>query len=338
MTALVPGGEQWHGIDDVPAGFVAGAVAVGVFDGVHLGHQQLLTRAAAVSSRHGRPPAAVTFYPHPAAVLRPEVAPALLLPLEQRVELLLRHGMGAVLVLPFTREFATLGPEEFVTDVLLRLRPGTVVVGEDFRFGARAAGDVELLRRLGARCGFDVDAVPLVTEGAHRVSSSAVRRLVTEGDVSGAARLLGRPYDLHGTVVHGERRGRDLGYPTANLDVADAGSLLLPPDGVYAGTLAWQESSGNAAEHPAAVSIGTNPTFAGTRRTVEAHVIDRSDLDLYGQRVVLRLHRHLRGMVAFGSVPELCDQMAADVDLVRRMSAAAATGGLGLTDRGDPRW
>lgn len=300
-----------------------GALAIGVFDGVHRGHAQLLQAARRVAGGHSA--VAVTFFPHPAAVLRPEAAPPLLATLDRRLELLAEHGMDATLVLPFTRQLADWTPEEFVERLVDALGPHSVVVGEDFRFGARAAGDVELLRRLGERSGFAVTSVPAVTDAGRRISSSAVRELVRRGDVAAAGHLLGRAYELRGPVEHGQHRGRELGYPTANLALPPA--VLVPADGVYAGTLEWPgQAEGRAGGEPAAISVGTNPTFAGTRRTVEAYVVDRTGLDLYDLPVLLRFTQRLRSMVSFSSVEDLCAQMAADVDSVRELGVRGRSG------------
>lgn len=297
-----------------------GAVTIGMFDGVHRGHQELLRTAQSLAV--GKSTTVVTFIPHPAAVVRPGSAPPLLTSPQMRLRLLEKYGMDATLVLEFTPGLARWTPEEFVDRVLGPLAPETVVVGADFRFGSRASGDVELLSALGAQRGFTVASVPLVEQGQTRVSSSSIRRLIEAGDLASATELLGRPYSLEGTVVPGQRRGRELGYPTANLDVGP--DLLIPADGIYAGRLQWgdaqwDKTQGNEMEGPAAISIGTNPTFGGAGRTVEAYVLDRTDLDLYGRPVLLTLTHRLRPMVAFASIDSLQVQMAADVAAVRAL-------------------
>ena len=280
---------------------------IGNFDGVHAGHRALLARARGIA-----PDAhvvAVTFDPHPAAVLRPDRAPASLTTTRRRAELLSQEGADEVVVLAFTPELASRTPEEFAR--ILREDPriaaDAVVVGENFRFGARAAGDTATLEALGGALGFAVEALPLVT-GDHAAawSSSGIRDAIAQGDMRGAERMLGRPHRLEGVVVRGDRRGRELGYPTANVEVAPR--MAIPPDGVYA---AWLVVRGQAL--PAAVSIGTNPQFAGTERRVEAYVIDRADLDLYDAEVAVDLVDRLRGQEVFDSVEGLVAQMARDV-------------------------
>jgi riboflavin kinase/FMN adenylyltransferase len=268
----------------------------------------------------------VTFEPHPVAVLFPERAPTALTPLDRKVALLAGTGLDAVLVLEFTPEFAHWSPERFVKEVFVdALRARLVVVGRDTRFGYRNSGDVGTLRELGDEFGFEVDVVGEVAgttgvpdnreEGAaaRRWSSSWVRELLAEGDVATAARILGRPHRVGGVVVHGDHRGRELGYPTANLREDTAGQV--PADGVYAGRLVRPELPAGApdADLPAAISVGTNPTFDGRRRRVEAYVLDRDDLDLYGERVALEFVERLRPTLRFDGVDALVAQMADDV-------------------------
>lgn len=287
---------------------------IGNFDGVHGGHRALVERAR---GRAGAGPedrvVAVTFDPHPAAVLRPESAPAHLTSVQRRVELLREAGADEVVVLRFTPELASRSPEEFAR--MLRESPDiaadAVIVGDNFRFGARAAGDTATLAALGRDLGFEVEVLPLVSEevpgdadGAW--SSTRIRELIAAGDLTAAAAMLGRPHRLEGIVVRGDQRGRELGYPTAN--VAVAREAAIPPDGVYAG---WLVVAGERL--PAAVSIGTNPQFEGTERRVEAYAIGRSDLDLYGAEVGVELLVRLRGQEVFASVEDLIVQMAQDV-------------------------
>jgi riboflavin kinase/FMN adenylyltransferase len=308
--------QYWRDLGEVPPSFGPCVVTVGVFDGVHLGHRVVLARAVEAARRSGQaalPVVVVTFHPHPMSVVRPDAAPDLLGTVEQRVRLLDEAGADAVLVLPFTRELSRLTPEEFVTRVLVEaLHAAVVVVGSDFRFGHRAAGDVRLLRRLGEHYGFAVDAVAEQADQIERFSSTRVRRLVLEGDVAAAARLLGRPYAVEGVVVEGDRRGRALGFPTANLACPDG--IVVPADGVYAG---WLVDAG--ARLPAAISVGSNPTFPGVRRRVEAYVLDRDDLRLYGRPVAVEFVARLRGMQRFASAEQLRTQMAADVADARRL-------------------
>jgi riboflavin kinase/FMN adenylyltransferase len=234
------------------------------------------------------------------------------------VRLLGEAGADAVLVLPFTRELSQLTPEEFVRRVLIdALHATVVVVGEDFRFGHRAAGDVTLLRQLGERLGFTVEAVGEQADSAERYSSTRARRLLLAGEVEEAARVLGRPYAVEGVVVEGDNRGRALGFPTANLPCPDG--MVVPADGVYAGWLVVSPLDSAANRLPAAISVGSNPTFAGAGRRVEVYVLDRDDLQLYGQRVAVEFTARLRGMQRFASVDELRAQMAADVAAARRL-------------------
>jgi riboflavin kinase/FMN adenylyltransferase len=334
--------HRWSGADDVPPGALGDSVVtVGVFDGVHRGHRSVVGRAVERARREGRAAVAVTFDPHPTAVLRPERAPRLLSTLDHRLELLAGLGLDATLVLRFTPDLAALPPERFAADVLgALLHARAVVVGADFRFGARAAGDVALLAALGRAArergepGWEVEAVPPVhAPGGARWSSTWVRERVAEGDVSAAAAALGRPHRLEGVVVRGDQRGRDLGYPTANVDVP--ATSAVPADGVYAGWLerrhACADGAGTRERLPAAVSIGTNPTFDGVERRVEAHVLDRDDLALYGEHVAVDLVERLRPMERFGDIGALRAQMAHDVERTRAITAGpAVTGSLGL--------
>lgn len=304
--------QVWEGPEGVPAGWGRCVVTVGVFDGVHRGHRAVVDATVRRARADGVPAVAITFDPHPVAVLRPESAPALLTSVRQRAGLLAAAGVDAVWVVPFTRAFAALEPEAFAAEVLRgRLHAVAVVVGEDFRFGHRAAGDVGLLRHLGDRLGFAVEAVALSGSAGVRWSSTAARQALAEGDVDAAARILGHPPRVDGPVVVGDRRGRALGYPTANL--APGYPAALPADGVYAGWLIRADGT----RLPAAVSVGTNPTFDGRQRRVEAYALDRDDLDLYGEHVTVEFTARLRGQERFADVEALRRQMAADVAAAR---------------------
>jgi riboflavin kinase/FMN adenylyltransferase len=294
-------------------------VTVGVFDGVHRGHQRIVARAQAVASARQLPVVVVTFDPHPDEVIRPGSHPPLLVTVRRRVQLLGEQGCAAVCVLPFTLDFSRLGPDEFVRTVLAdRLHARWVVVGENFRFGHRAAGDVPLLAELGEKYEFGAEGVPLLTEHGVTVSSSEIRNLLNAGDVAGAARDLGRPHRVEGVVVRGHQRGRALGFPTANLETTPYPAV--PADGVYAGWLASLDSDGReTARWPAAISVGTNPTFEGRDRTVEAYALDRDDLDLYGVHVAVDFAARLRGMVRFDSAAALVEQMYQDVADAREL-------------------
>jgi riboflavin kinase / FMN adenylyltransferase len=267
------------------------AVALGTFDGVHLGHRRVIESAL----QAGPEPTVVTFDPHPRTALGNQVE--LLTTLERRLELIAELGVDATLVVEFTLELARLEPEEFAERVLRPIGADAVVAGSDFRFGRGRKGDLELLARLG----FDVRPVPLLKN----VSSSRIRDLVHKGEIERAAKLLGRSVEVEGTVVAGDARGGTLGFPTANLDVRP--ELVVPANGIYAGA---------AIDHKAAVSIGTNPHYGGQERRVEAHLLDFSG-DLYGKRLVVELWKRLRDEQAFASEAELVAQIDRDVEAAR---------------------
>jgi riboflavin kinase / FMN adenylyltransferase len=313
--------RRYDAVAAVPDGLGPAVVTVGMFDGVHRGHRALLDRVTAEAAARNLPAAAVTFDRHPLAVLRPGSEPPLLTTLDRKVELLGEAGIGVVLVLAFTRELSQVGAEAFATEVLFdALAARAVVVGENFRFGHKAAGDPALLASLGGPRGVEVVAVPLHALGDQVVSSTRVRAKLAEGDVAAAAASLGRPYAVEGEVVVGDRRGRPvLGIPTANLAVPDG--IAIPADGVYAGHLS-DEADGVA--RPAAISVGTNPQF-GTDRRVEAHVLD-FDGDLYGHRVSVDFRHRLRGQAVFAGVDELAAQMRADLDQARRLLSSSPGG------------
>jgi riboflavin kinase / FMN adenylyltransferase len=310
---------RWTDLSQIPQGYGPSVVTLGNFDGVHKGHAAVLSTVVQRARLLGARAVAVTFEPHPVAVLHPERAPQIITSHDQRLELLSATGLDAVLVMEFTHDFAQWTPERFVVEVFVKaLGASVVVVGEDTRFGVRNSGDVDTLRRLGAENGFEVLALADIGNGG-RWSSSRVRQLVTAGDVAGAARILGHRHRVSGEVVHGDHRGRELGYPTANLCRHSAG--LVPADGVYAGRLIRPSLPERDLERalPAAISIGTNPTFAGTERRVEAYVLDRTDLDLYGQTVVLEFVERLRATEKFDTIAELLLQIADDVRRCRRV-------------------
>jgi riboflavin kinase/FMN adenylyltransferase len=263
----------------------------------------------------------VTFDPHPIAVLRPEHAPPTLTTIDTRADLLADAGADDVLVLPFTRDVASWSPERFVVDVLVEaLHAQAVVVGVNFRFGAKAAGDVSTLTELGGTHDFRAEGIAL--DGGPQVwSSTYIRNCLLSGDVEGAAEALGHPFTVRGEVVKGDQRGRELGYPTAN--VPTRGMLAAPADGVYAGWLRRFDEPGTALL-PAAISVGTNPTFDGRERRVEAHVLDRDDLELYGVQVEVFFVARIRGMLRFDSVDELIEAMRSDVAATREVLGPAA--------------
>ena len=313
--------QIWPSLDDVPTDLGRTVVTVGNFDGVHRGHQTVLSRAHDVATRlGGLPVVAVTFDPHPMAVLRPEHAPSTLTTIDVRAALLEAHGVDAVLVLPFTREIASWSPERFVGDVVIdALHAQAVVVGANFRFGAKAAGDVGTLTAMGREHDFTTEGVDL--DGGPQVwSSTYVRQCLAAGDVEGAAEALGRPFTVRGVVVKGDQRGRELGYPTANVPTSEM--LAAPADGVYAG---WLRRLDDGVALPAAISVGTNPTFAGEReRRVESYVLDRDDLELYGVEVEVSFTGRIRGMLRFDSVDELVETMADDVERTRALLDASS--------------
>jgi riboflavin kinase/FMN adenylyltransferase len=313
--------QRWQGPADVPDDWGSSVVTIGEFDGVHRGHQRIVERARQAAAELGLPVVVVTFDPHPDEVVRPGSHPPLLGTARRRSELLAGLGVDAVCVIPFTLEFSRLGPDEFVRAVLVdRLHTALVVVGENFRFGHKAAGDVALLAELGEKYEFRAEGVPLLAENGATISSTGIRARLAAGDVAGAAHDLGRPHRVEGVVVRGHQRGRALGFPTANLESLP--HTAVPADGVYAGWLVQLDSDGAEQERwPAAISVGTNPTFDGRERTVEAYALDRDDLDLYGAHMAVDFTQRLRPTVRFASVDELVAQMHDDVDDARRLLA-----------------
>ena len=294
---------------------------IGVFDGLHRGHQQIVSRAREVAARLELPTVLITFTPHPSEVVRPGSHPPLLTTNTRKAELAADLGVDVVLFLPFTREFSQLSPAEFAHEVLVAdLHAAAVVVGDNFRFGHKAAGDISTLTDLGAKWGFDAEDVSLLTDGGRPISSTYIRACVEAGDVVAADHALGRPHRLDGVVIRGDQRGRDLGFPTANVRVE--AFAAVPADGVYAGRVVrideWGNTRAEVEPRLAAISIGTNPTFDGQHRSVEAYILD-FDGDLYGQNIGVEFVRRLRGMIRFDAIGDLVVQMAADVDQTRRL-------------------
>ncbi|EST39113.1 riboflavin kinase [Streptomycetaceae bacterium MP113-05] len=321
--------QRWRGLEDIPEGWGRSVVTIGSYDGVHRGHQLIIGSAVERARALGVPSVVVTFDPHPSEVVRPGSHPPLLAPHHRRADLMAELGVDAVLVLPFTREFSQLSPADFVVKVLVdKLHARTVVEGPNFRFGHKAAGNVETLADLGATYDYDVDVVDLFASGdaggGAPFSSTLTRRLVTEGDVTGAAEVLGRPHRVEGVVVRGAQRGRELGFPTANVETLP--HTAVPADGVYAGWLTVL-GEGDPEAMPAAVSVGTNPQFDGTERTVEAYAIDRVDLELYGLHVAVDLLARIRGQEKFETLDALTDRMREDVDRCRTLVAEADAAG-----------
>jgi riboflavin kinase / FMN adenylyltransferase len=309
--------KTYKGLDGVPAGFGPSAVTIGKFDGVHRGHRAVIDRIRSIAAEGDLRAVVVTFDRNPLALLAPDKCPDSLVSVRQKLELLATTGVDATVMLPFDRALASVPATEFVERVLVdTLHAKAVLVGSDFRYGARGAGDVALLKDLGAKFGFTVEVVDDVRpEGERRVSSTWIRELLAEGDVRHATRLLGHTPAVSGIVVHGAKRGRELGYPTANLSPESEG--LIPGDGVYAG---WLTDSGT--RYPAAISVGNNPTFEGVaKKQVEAYVLDR-ELDLYDHVVDVEFVERLRGMVAFTNIPDLIETMRGDVDRARDILTA----------------
>jgi riboflavin kinase/FMN adenylyltransferase len=289
-------------------------VVIGVFDGVHKGHQALLNRAKEIAD--GRPIVALTFDPHPRTVFAPDSVPPMLTTLADRVELLKIHNADQVAVMKFNEQFAAMSPEDFVKNILVdQLHVSTVIVGKNFTYGAKAAGNVDSLIKDGLKYNFTVDVQEL-TGGEEPISSSRIRNLVMEGKVEEARTLLSRPHRLDGVVVHGEKRGREIGYPTANLGKIER--QTIPADGIYAG---WLTVGINF--WPAAISIGTNPTFEGDRgRQVEAYALDQQGLDLYDKAASIEFGWYIRPTLKFNSLDELLVQMKKDCDEARRLTEA----------------
>jgi riboflavin kinase/FMN adenylyltransferase len=287
-------------------------VVIGVFDGVHKGHQALLNRAKAIAD--GRPIIALTFDPHPRTVFAPDSVPPMLTTLADRVELLKIHNADQVAVMKFNEKFAAMSPDQFVEDILVKqLHVSTVIVGKNFTYGAKASGTVDTLIKSGMTHNFTVDVQDLAG-GDDVISSSRIRNLVMEGKVEQARELLSRPHRLDGIVVHGEKRGREIGYPTANIGKIEG--QTIPADGIYAG---WLTVGINY--WPAAISIGTNPTFEGDRgRQVEAYALDQQGLDLYDKAASVEFGWYLRPTLKFNGLDELLVQMKKDCEEARRLT------------------
>ncbi|AXK75987.1 MULTISPECIES: bifunctional riboflavin kinase/FAD synthetase [Mycobacteriaceae] len=323
--------QRWRGREDIPTDWGRCVLTIGVFDGVHRGHAELINRAVKSGRSRGVPTVLMTFDPHPMEVVFPGSHPAQLTTLARRAELVEETGVDVFLVMPFTADFMKLTPERYIHELLVEsLHVVDVVVGENFTFGRKAAGNVDLLRKAGERFGFAVEGMRLVSEEFARdesvtFSSTYIRSCVDAGDVVAAAEALGRPHRVEGVVVRGDGRGRGLGFPTAN--VAPPMHSAIPADGVYA---AWFTVLGHGPvvgtvtpgeRYQAAVSVGTNPTFSGRTRTVEAFVLD-AEADLYGQHVAVDFIARIRGQEKFDSVEDLVLQMGADTERARSILAA----------------
>jgi riboflavin kinase/FMN adenylyltransferase len=307
--------QRWRGYEDVPGGWGRSVITIGVFDGVHRGHQAIIGHAVKRASDLDLQSVVITFDPHPSEVVRPGSHPAVLTEPVRKAELIEKLGVDALCVVPFTPAFSKLSPEAFVHDVLVEaLHAAMVVVGDNFRFGHKAAGDVTLLEGLGRSFGFTVEESPLVSADGVVFSSTYIRSCVDAGDVRAAATALGRPHRVAGVVVRGDRRGREIGFPTANLLVHRYAAV--PADGIYAARLI--RGGEHAGELPAAVSIGTNPTFSGRERRVEAYALD-FDGDLYGERVGLDFVAHLREQRRYETLEPLVAQIQEDVEQTRAL-------------------
>jgi len=312
--------QRWRGLEDLPGGWGRCVATIGIFDGVHLGHQELIHRAVTLAAERSVRSVLVTFDPHPSEVVRPGSHPAQLTTLRRKAELVESLGIDVFCVLPFTPELSKMPPDEFVHEILVeKLHVAAVVVGENFAFGHRAAGKVALLTQLGQRFGFAVEGAKLVTVPNHSAgeeitfSSTYIRACINAGDVTAAEAALGRPHRLEGIVVRGDRRGHELGFPTANLSTPRFAAI--PADGVYAGRFSLLNSAGRP-PLMAAVSVGTNPTFSGRERRVEAFVLD-VDEDFYGQRVAVDFVAKLRDMEKFDTTEALVEEMHRDVARTR---------------------
>jgi riboflavin kinase/FMN adenylyltransferase len=304
--------ERWRGVHGIPTKWGRCVVTIGVFDGVHRGHQQIISRAVEKARELGVPSVVVTFDPHPIEVIRPGSHPPMLTGTRYKADLVEQLGVDVFCVLPFTVGFMQLTAEEFAHSVLVeRLHASAVVVGANFRFGNGGKGTVASLTDDGRRWGFTVEGFPLQGTGDMTWSSTYVRSCVAAGDVTSAAEALGREHRVDGVVVRGDQRGREIGYPTANLEPLPWSAI--PADGIYAGHLVRGKE-----QLPAAISIGTNPTFAGTERRVEAYVLD-FDGDLYGEHVGLAFTARLRDTLRFDGVEPLVAQMELDVARTREL-------------------
>jgi riboflavin kinase/FMN adenylyltransferase len=312
---------RWRGLEATPGDLGRTVITVGMYDGVHRGHQVLIGAAVSRARAMRRPCLLLTFDPHPAEVVRPGSHPAILTSLDRKAELVAELGVDAMCVLPFTPEFMRLSPETFTHTVLVeQLHAAQVVVGENFTYGHKAAGNVQTLTVEGRRFGFAVEGIPLaaVDDDDVTISSTYIRACVAAGDMASAGRALGRPHRVDGVVVRGDRRGRDMGYPTANVE--SPAFTAIPADGVYAGHLVTRDPRSGASRErfPAAISVGSNPTFQGSRRSVEAFVLDY-DGDLYGEHVGVEFVERLRPMIAFPDVEALLEAMAKDVSDTRQI-------------------
>ena len=286
-------------------------VAIGIFDGVHAGHQQIIATA-----KHQGDVTVMTFDPHPTSVFAPERTPTQLVNIKDRIELLKKAGAIAVDVVTFNKEFSQLSPDQFIEDILIgRFSAEHVVIGENFNFGHKAQGTPKYLTEVGPKYGFGVSIVKLQEDRGSSISSSRIRNLIIDGQIERANELLTRNFYLKGPVIHGEKRGREIGYPTANIGLTSLATI--PADGVYAGWLSVGEN-----RWAAAISIGTNPTFPGVRgRQVEAYALDQVGLDLYDQEGKIEFGYRLRDTLKFDGLAPLLEQMKKDCDQARELTS-----------------
>lgn len=302
----------WSGVGSV--------VTIGAYDGLHVGHRTVIDRVVERARVENRRSVVVTFDRHPASLVRPESAPKLLTDHHQKLDLLAGTGIEAVAVVPFDSAQAAESAEDFVERVLVGvLDVRRIMVGSDFHFGRGRSGNVELLTRMGHRLGFDVEPIELVESEGVVSSSTAIRRALAEGDLDAAERMLGRRHEIRGTVVTGDRRGRTIGFPTANVEVP--AEICLPADGVYAAWYVRENADGLSARFPAAVNVGRRPTFYENAQVslVEAHLLDVDAIDLYGERARLSFVRRLRGERKFAGLDELKEQLTVDVSEARQV-------------------
>ena len=286
-------------------------IAIGIFDGVHAGHQQIIDIA-----KHQGDVTVMTFDPHPASVIAPERTPTQLVTIKDRIELLKKAGASAVEVVNFNSDFSKLSPDQFIEDILVgRFAAEHVVIGENFNFGYKAQGTPKYLSEVGPKYGFGVSIVKLQEDRGSTISSSRIRNLIIDGQIERANELLTRNFYLKAPVIHGEKRGREIGYPTANIGLTSLATI--PADGVYAGWL-----SVGANRWPAAISIGTNPTFPGVRgRQVEAYALDQVGLELYDQEGKIEFGYRLRDTLKFDGLAPLLEQMKKDCDQARKLTS-----------------
>lgn len=312
----------WRDQDEIPDDWPASVVTIGVFDGVHLGHRELMRVTREIAQQQGLLSVVLTIWPNPAEVIKRAVPPRRLTTLEFRAELIESIGVDALAVLNFDEDVAHLSPEKFVKQVLVEsLHAAHVVVGANFRFGRRALGDVNELERLGKRFGFEVTVIDLVDSNDRKreipTSSTYIRQLIEEGDVTSAAKYLARPHRVEGPVVTGDARGREMGFPTANIDYEELAAV--PSDGVYVGRIIVDPHGPGREIHPAAISVGTNPTFDGEDRRIEAYAFDDAELDLYGEHCAIDFVERLRDQEKYNTVEALTAQVELDVQRSREI-------------------